>query len=30
MRSNSPDLETFKQASEILCEVQKYANPKSF
>ena len=30
MRSNNPELETFKQASEILCEVQKYANPKSF
>ena len=30
MRSNSLDLETFKQASEILCEVQKYANPESF
>ena len=30
VRGNSPDLETFKQASEILCDIQQYAHPKSF
>lgn len=30
MRRNSPDLETFRQASEILCDIQKYADPEAF
>ena len=30
VRSNSPDLETFKKASDILVYIQKFANPKSF
>ena len=29
MRRNSPELETFKQAGEILVEIQQYAQPES-
>jgi len=30
LRSNSHELETFRKASEILCEIQKFADPRSF
>ena len=30
MRRNSPELETFKYASEILVDIQKYAKFESF